>query len=104
MISEQEVYNVLTYHWQATQEIRRRVAGNKGLDKLKINAGTLHSRLAGLVIQEFAEMRERKPKGEECVKRRGYKVGEYRKVSGRKPAYDEAEVQDELKDLGLVTA
>ena len=31
-------------------------------------------------------------------------MGEYRKVSGRKPAYDESEVQDEIKDLGLVTA
>jgi len=62
MMSEQEVYNVLTYNWQATQEIRKKVANNRDLDKLRINAGTLHSRLASLVIQGFAEMKEREPK------------------------------------------
>lgn len=101
MVSEQEVYDVLTYRWRTGNKIRAKIAEKRGKKRWEINVGSIYSKLDSLVRQGFAEMNERDPTEEERRRRGSNKVSEYRKVSGGKLAYDEIE---DVGDLGLVPA
>lgn len=100
MISEQEVYDALSYRWRTLRQIRGKIAEAKGKKTYNIAITTVYKNLDSLVRQGFVEFTKRKPTKEESAKRGDYEVCEYKRVSGRSPVYDEP--LEELGDLGPV--
>lgn len=96
MISQQKVYDTLTYHWQTGQQVREKIAEARGKKRWQINVGTIYAHLDTLVQNGFADMRERDPTQEEMNVRRGNKVSEYCKSGTKVPDYDIPTILPEL--------
>ncbi len=103
MISEQEVYNVLTYRWQTGNEIREKIAKSRGKKRFQIAVAPVYVFLNNLERLGFVEKNERKSTKDELEKRRSNKILEYRKISGKEPVYGKFGDLECLTDLGLAS-
>lgn len=80
MVSENEVYNALTYHWQTIVNIKKNIADSKGTKFFNIPSGKIMFCLDKLVADGVAEIQEREPNKEELA-RAVNNVRKYRKIS-----------------------
>lgn len=85
MISQQEVYNVLNFHWKAGQQIRQEIADARNKKRWQISVGTIYAHLDALVDGGFAETQQREPSAEEGKLRGNCRISEYHKTGTRRP-------------------